>query len=163
MVWRPLSSDIIFFSFDKCGWPNQSCNSLGLGDATQDTWGLDSRWYKPSVLYPFPIHFPEPLSCITKNLLSKVIKQFNVLVKIIEQFNVLVNWLNQIKLKRQLGTKLTYLRFREGESETWLIPFEEVLEPFANVMKWWFPWKERDENKEALLEMWLEAPESITY
>ena len=49
--------------------------------------------------------------------------------------NNLVNWLKEIKLKGQLGTKRIDFSVREGDRMTQLTPFEEVLEPWARVIK----------------------------
>jgi len=124
-----------------------------LGAATHDTRGRDPKWYNLPASYPSPICLPEPRSCITKDLLLKVTKQFNVLV----------NWLKEIKLKGQLGTKMTNFRFKEGHRMAWPTPFEDVLEPFARVIKWDFSWNEMVGNKEVLPKMWSKALESITH
>jgi len=141
------------FNLDRWRWPSRSCNTLGLGAATHDTYGRDPKWYKLPASYPSPICLLEPRSCITKDLWSKVI----------EQLNNLVNWLKEIELKWQLGTKRTDFRVREGDRMTRPTPFEEVLEPLARVIKWGLSWNEMVKNKEVLPEMWSEAPESITH
>lgn len=44
--WHDLHSKVwghFFFNFDKLGWPNWSCKSLGLRDANHDTCGLDRK------------------------------------------------------------------------------------------------------------------------
>ena len=118
-----------------------------------DTLGRNPKWYNPPASYPSPICLPELCSCITKDLLSKVT----------DQFNVLVNWLKEIKLKGQLGIKRTDFRFKDRDKMAWPTPFEDVLEPFPRVIKWYFSWNEMVENKELLPEMWSEALESITH
>ena len=83
--------------------------------------------------------------------------------RLLNNLTFLVNWLKEIKLKGQLGSKKTNFRFKEGDKMTQPTPFEEVLEPFVRVIKWGLSWNEMVENKEVLLEMWSEAPRSITH
>ena len=82
--------------------------------------------------------------------------------KVIEQFKDLVNWPREIRLKGQLEKSRICFRFKEGEREIWLTPWE-ALDPLAKVITWGILGRKIEEDKEGLPKLRPKAPKSITH